>query len=66
MTIISRDHQINAALSSIKPIVEGQAQTTPQQKAAEVEKQLRAKGINAVAKVDEASGDINIKRVLIG
>ena len=31
----------------------------------EVEKQLRTKGINAVARV-ESSGDINVKRVLIG
>ena len=66
MTIISRDHQINAALGQIKPLVEGQQTTTPQQKAAEVEKQLSAKGIKAVARVDEVSGDINVKRVLIG
>ena len=65
MTITSRDHQINAALGQIKPLVERQQQATPQQQAAEVEKQLRAKGINAVARV-ESSGDINVKRVLIG
>ena len=65
MTVTSRDHQINAALGQIKPLVEGQQQATPQQQAAEVEKQLRTKGINAVARV-ESSGDINVKRVLIG
>ena len=65
MTITSRDYQIDAALSQIKPLVEGQQQATPQQRATEVEKQLRTKGINAVARV-ESSGDINVKRVLIG
>ena len=65
MTIISRDYQINAALGQIKPLVEGQQTTTPQQKAAEVEKRLRSQGISAVARV-ESSGDISVKRVLIG
>lgn len=65
MQVQTRDHQIQAALNRA-PVQESAQGQSPTAQARAVEAHLAANGVRgAVARVDEKSGVINVKRLLV-